>query len=93
LNIAQHVCLHKNLPVGMFSLEMSKEQLLMRMLCAEARVDAHKVRTGYSAKTIFESSSIAWAARLRRRSISMTRPLDRDGNAREVPPSEGGNTA
>ena len=46
LNIAQYVALHKNLAVGMFSLEMSKEQLLMRMLCSEARVDAHKVRTG-----------------------------------------------
>src|SRR6267154_2439555 len=32
---------------------MSKEQLLMRMLCAEARVDAHKVRTGYLAKDDF----------------------------------------
>src|SRR5205823_5819382 len=53
LNIAQHVALHKNLPVGMFSLEMSKEQLLMRMLCAEARVDAHKVRTGYLGKDDF----------------------------------------
>src|SRR5205807_6502058 len=52
-NIAQQVALHKNLPVGMFSLEMSKEQLLMRMLCAEARVDAHKVRTGYLAKDDF----------------------------------------
>src|SRR5262245_63378875 len=37
----------------MFSLEMSKEQLLMRMLCAEARVDAHKVRTGYLGKDDF----------------------------------------
>jgi replicative DNA helicase len=53
LNIAQHVALHKNEPVGIFSLEMSKEQLLMRMLCAEARVDAHKVRTGYLAKDDF----------------------------------------
>jgi replicative DNA helicase len=53
LNIAQHVALHKQLPVGMFSLEMSKEQLLMRMLCAEARVDAHKVRTGYIGKDDF----------------------------------------
>jgi replicative DNA helicase len=54
LNIAQQVVLNKNpLPVGMFSLEMSKEQLLMRMLCAEARVDAHKVRTGYLAKEDF----------------------------------------
>jgi replicative DNA helicase len=53
LNIAQHVALHKGEPVGMFSLEMSKEQLLMRMLCAEARVDAHKVRTGYLGKDDF----------------------------------------
>ena len=53
LNIAQHVALHKAEPVGMFSLEMSKEQLLMRMLCAEARVDAHKVRTGYLGKDDF----------------------------------------
>jgi replicative DNA helicase len=47
LNIAQHVALHKGAPVGIFSLEMSKSQLLMRFLCAEAMVDAHKVRTGY----------------------------------------------
>ena len=53
LNIAQQVALEKNLPVGMFSLEMSKEQLLLRMLCAEARVDAHKVRTGYLSKDDF----------------------------------------
>ncbi len=53
LNIAQQVALHKQLPVGMFSLEMSKEQLLMRMLCAESRVDAHKVRTGYLGKDDF----------------------------------------
>jgi replicative DNA helicase len=53
LNIAQHVALHKGAPVGMFSLEMSKEQLLMRMLCAESRVDAHKVRTGYLSKEDF----------------------------------------
>jgi replicative DNA helicase len=53
LNIAQHVALHKAAPVGMFSLEMSKEQLLMRMLCSEARVDAHKVRTGYLGKDDF----------------------------------------
>ncbi|PYS53223.1 MAG: replicative DNA helicase [Acidobacteria bacterium] len=53
LNIAQQVALQKNLPVGMFSLEMSKEQLLLRMLCAEARVDAHRVRTGYLSKDDF----------------------------------------
>ena len=47
LNIAQHIALHKGEPVGVFSLEMSKTQLLMRLLCAEAMVDAHKIRTGY----------------------------------------------
>lgn len=53
LNIAQNVALHKGQTVGIFSLEMSKEQLLMRLLSAEARVDAHKVRTGYLGKEDF----------------------------------------
>jgi replicative DNA helicase len=50
LNMAQHVAVRKGQPVGIFSLEMSKEQLLMRFLCAESLVDAHKVRTGYLSK-------------------------------------------
>ena len=50
LNMAQHVAVKKGQGVGIFSLEMSKEQLLMRFLCAESMVDAHKVRTGYLAK-------------------------------------------
>jgi len=48
LNIAQHVAVQKNIPVAFFSLEMSKEQLVMRMLCSEAQVDAHRVRGGIS---------------------------------------------
>ncbi|MEW6097124.1 MAG: replicative DNA helicase [bacterium] len=47
LNIAQHAGSREKIPIGMFSLEMSKEQLVQRMLCAEARVDAHKLKTGY----------------------------------------------
>jgi replicative DNA helicase len=47
LNIAQYVALHANTGVGIFSLEMAKEQLVLRMLCSEARVDTAKVRTGY----------------------------------------------
>jgi replicative DNA helicase len=35
-----------DVPIGFFSLEMSVQQLVMRLMCAEARVDAHKVRTG-----------------------------------------------
>lgn len=47
LNIAQNAGVKEKVPVGIFSLEMSKEQLVQRLLCAEARVDAHKLRTGY----------------------------------------------
>jgi len=53
LNIAQHVALKNGGKVGIFSLEMSKEQLLMRFLCAESMVDAHKVRTGYIGRDDF----------------------------------------
>ncbi len=47
LNIAQHVGTHTAMTVGFFSLEMSKEQLFMRMLTSEARIDAHRFRSGY----------------------------------------------
>ncbi len=46
LNIAQHASVRKKLPVAVFSLEMSREQLVTRMLCGEAMVDQQKVRTG-----------------------------------------------
>ena len=47
LNIAQHVGTFVGRPVAIFSLEMSKEQLVTRMLCAQARVDSNNLRTGY----------------------------------------------
>ena len=46
LNIARNVAVEENVPVAIFSLEMSKEQLSMRLLCAEARVDSSRVRSG-----------------------------------------------
>ena len=46
LNIAQHMAFKKNMPVAVFSLEMSKEQLVNRMLSLESHVDAQKIRTG-----------------------------------------------
>jgi len=46
LNIAQHASVRKKMPVAVFSLEMSREQLVTRMLCGEAMVDQQKVRTG-----------------------------------------------
>lgn len=42
----QYAALKQQIPVAIFSLEMTKEQLVQRMLCSEAMVDAHKVRTG-----------------------------------------------
>ncbi|MFA4911395.1 MAG: replicative DNA helicase [Desulfobacteria bacterium] len=47
LNIAQYAAIETNVPVGIFSLEMSKEQLSLRMLCSEAKVDAQRLRTGF----------------------------------------------
>lgn len=46
LNIAANAALKANTPVAVFSLEMSKEQLVDRILCSEAMVDSNKVRTG-----------------------------------------------
>ena len=47
LNIAEHVAIEKGTGVAVFSLEMSKEQLVLRMLCSQAKVDLSKVRTGF----------------------------------------------
>ena len=46
LNIATNAAVRANVPVAIFSLEMSKEQLVNRILCSEAMVDSNKVRTG-----------------------------------------------
>jgi replicative DNA helicase len=47
VSIAEHVGIALKRGVALFSLEMSKEQLVQRMLCSQARVDAHKVRSGF----------------------------------------------
>jgi len=47
LNIAENASINDNKVVGMFSLEMSREALLLRLLCSNARVDSHKLRTGF----------------------------------------------
>jgi replicative DNA helicase len=46
LNVAQQAAIKTGETVGVFSLEMSKEQLVIRMLCSDARVDSHRLRTG-----------------------------------------------
>jgi replicative DNA helicase len=47
LTMAQNIAVEQKIPVAIFSLEMSREQLVQRLLCAEARVNAHDVRSGF----------------------------------------------
>ena len=47
LDIARHVSVRESKPVAIFSLEMAKEQLAIRLICSESKVDAHRLRTGY----------------------------------------------
>ena len=46
LNMAEHICVREDAPVAVFSLEMPREQLTMRLLASRARIDAHKMRNG-----------------------------------------------
>lgn len=46
LSLARNASIIHDVPIGFFSLEMSSQQLVLRLICAEARVDAHSVRTG-----------------------------------------------
>ncbi|KKS98266.1 MAG: Replicative DNA helicase, partial [Candidatus Giovannonibacteria bacterium GW2011_GWA1_43_15] len=56
MDIARHVALNEKIPVGIFSLEMSREQLVDRLIAAEARVDLWHLRTGrLSSEDDFES--------------------------------------
>jgi replicative DNA helicase len=61
LSVARNAALHSEKPtnVGIFSLEMSTQQLVMRLLCAEAKVDAHAVRTGRLPEDDWKKLSIA----------------------------------
>lgn len=47
LNMAQYLAIKEKIPVGIFSLEMAADQLVLRLLCSEARVDSNRLRTGY----------------------------------------------
>jgi replicative DNA helicase len=53
MNVAEHVALDLNLPVGVFSLEMTAESLVMRMLCSNSRVNLRNVRDGFLAERDF----------------------------------------
>ena len=59
LNVAQHVAVNEGLPVGIFSLEMSQEELVDRLLVAQADIDAWKLKTGRLDEKDFDRLSIA----------------------------------
>ncbi len=59
LDIARFAASRRNIPTAIFSLEMSKEQLGIRMLCSEARVSSVKLRTGYLSSTDWPSLTAA----------------------------------
>ncbi|MBS4166477.1 MULTISPECIES: replicative DNA helicase [unclassified Neochlamydia] len=46
INIAENVCFKSNMPVGVFSLEMSAEQLVHRIICSQSEVESDKIKTG-----------------------------------------------
>ena len=59
MNIAEHVAMDKNMPVGVFSLEMSAESLVLRMLCSRAKVNLRNVREGFLAERDFPKLTTA----------------------------------
>jgi replicative DNA helicase len=61
MNIVEHIGVHEKIPVGLFSLEMSKAQLVDLMLASQSNVDAWKITTGNLSEADFESISTAMA--------------------------------
>jgi replicative DNA helicase len=62
LNIAQHAAINVKIPTAIFSLEMSKEQLAIRMLCSEARVDSARLRSGFLSESDWPKLTMAAGA-------------------------------
>lgn len=61
INMAQHVAIHEGIPVAIFSLEMSKEQLVDRLLAAEANIDSWKLRNANLSDNDFQKIGEAMA--------------------------------
>ncbi len=62
LNISQHVGMNTDRAVGFFSMEMAKEQIVIRMLAAESQLDIRRVRTGALSEREFEKLKLAGEA-------------------------------
>src|SRR5947208_4549755 len=59
MNIAEYVAINEQLPLGVFSLEMSSQQLVQRLLCSRARVNLQRVRDGFLSERDFPSLTAA----------------------------------
>jgi replicative DNA helicase len=62
INIAENAAVRDKKVVGVFSLEMSRESLLLRMLCSQSMVDSHKLRTGFLAREDYGKLATGLAA-------------------------------
>jgi replicative DNA helicase len=62
LNMAQHAAITAKVPTAIFSLEMSKEQLAIRMLCSEGRVDSSRLRSGFLSESDWPKLTMAAGA-------------------------------
>jgi len=60
LNVAQHAAVKDKKKIAVFSLEMTKEQLFLRLLCSQGRVDAHRLRTGTLSKPDWTRLTLAF---------------------------------
>jgi replicative DNA helicase len=75
MNVAEHIALGRHdpdqaaHPVGIFSLEMSHEQLVLRMLCSHAGVSAHRLTSGYASATADHGKLMQAASVLRKAPI------------------------
>jgi replicative DNA helicase len=76
LDISRRLSVHNNIPTGIFSLEMSKDQLAQKLLCAEARVDAQRLRT-----LSFDSEDVMWKKLTASASKFLSAPLFIDDSA------------
>ena len=75
LNIARNMAVDANVPTAVFSLEMAKEQLSMRLLCSEARIDSNRVRSGFFSQDDWVKLTDAAMPCPKRRFLSMIRRM------------------
>ncbi len=93
LNMAQHVAIRERKAVGVFSLEMSQQELALRVLCSEADISFSRLRPATSPRRSGRASSRPCAPSAMRRCTSTTLQPDAPGGRLQGPASQGGEGA